>query len=175
MIIDKAPESQHQEKYKPSVAAETEALMEDTIEKVADVHDWMRDVRGNIHVIQEMKLMLSTVSTAQAVMAQSAESMADSLKKFELRYERMEDRYQALINRKQGDGQIPLRSHYLSLYTFMLPTVVMAIGVVIGVLYVTKYDISATLTSIKLDQHKTQEMLEDSKHKTEAKIEEKAK
>lgn len=152
-----------------SPAAETEALMEETIIKVAEIHERMNKLEGNINRIPDLQRSVETMSLAQAVMAKSAESMAETFRKTEERYERMEQRHEALAQLATGKEQIPLKSHYWTLFAALLPTIVMSIGVVLGVLYVSKYDIKASLTTIEVNQHRTQALIEDTNKKVEEK------
>ncbi len=150
-----------------SSAAETEALMEQTIIRVAEIHERMKQLESNVNRIPDIQRMIESVSIAQAVMAKSAESMADTFRKSEERYERMEVRHEALAELATGKDQIPLKSHYWTLFATLLPTVVMSMGVVVGVLYISKYDIKAFLTTLEVNQHKTQELISDLPKKVE--------
>lgn len=143
--------------------AETEVIMGSTIERVADMHERMKRLELLLDLLPEMKTMLTAISTAQTMMAHSANSMAETLRKAEDRYERMEARHEALAQIATGKEQIPLKSHYWTLVAALLPTVVMSLGIVLGVLYVTKYDISASLTTLQINQKKTQELIESTK------------
>lgn len=150
-----------------SPAAEVEALMEQTIIKVAEIYDRMQKLEANLNKIPDLQRMVETLSIAQAVMAKSADSMAETFRKSEERYDRMEQRHEALAQLATGKEQIPLKSHYWTLFAALLPTLVMSIGVVVGVLYVSKYDIKASLTTIEVNQHKTQALIEDTNKKVD--------
>lgn len=103
--------------------------------------------------IPQMKLLLSTVASAQTAMATAASSMAETNRKAELRYEKLEDRLQNANDRASGKGQIPIVSHYLILGGTVLISVLI-------VLWVNKQTLDATLSSIKIGQDKTQKLLE---------------
>lgn len=152
---------------KRDYAAETEALMADTIFRVAEMDKRLQDWESKIAILSEIKIMLGSISTAQSLMAQSAESMADTFKKSEERYERMESRHEALAALAVGKDQIPLKSHYSTLVAALLPMGVLALAAVVGILYVAKYDIRASLTTLELNQHRTQELILDNAQRIE--------
>lgn len=129
--------------------------------RIEEIHDKVSKLEADVSLIPELRSMMTTISTSQQLMSRSAESMAETFRRSEDRYERMEERHEALAALATGKDQIPLRSHYWTLFAALLPTLVMSIGVVVGVLYVSKYDLKATLTTIEVNQHKTQSLLQN--------------
>lgn len=126
---------------------------------VEQIYERVAKLETSVSLIPELRSMITAISTAMQLMAHSSESMSDTYSKFEERQERMEERHEALVGALSGKDQIPLRSHYWTLFAALLPTLVMAGGVVVGVLYVSKYDLKATLTTIEVNQHKAQDSL----------------
>ncbi len=127
------------------------------------IHERVGKLETAVSLIPELRSMMTTISTAMQLMSHSSESVAETYVKFEERQERMEERHEALVGALTGRDQIPLKSHYWTLFAALLPTLVMAVGVVVGVLYVSKYDLKASLTNIEVNQHKTQDLLESTK------------
>lgn len=145
--------------YRRVINAETEHILGDTIEKVAVMHERLGHVEEQLAVLPEMRLMITSISNAQTVMAQSAQSMADTFKRseerqsdFEGKQESLLQRYAELVGVASGKDQIPLRSHFWSLAAALVPVLVIAAIAVLGVLYMTRYEIKATLDSIDIRQ-----------------------
>lgn len=141
--------------------------VETAIKRVAEIHERIIKLETTISILPELKNMLTAVIDAQSIIARaaesnarSAESMANTFRMTEERYARMEERHEALAEIATGKDQLPLKSHYWTLFAALMPTIVMSVGVVVGVLYVTKYDINATLTTLELNQHRTQALIE---------------
>lgn len=124
-------------------------LSPETIERIYDMHELLREVQPLLQVeIPQMKMLLSTIASAQTTMASAAVSMADTNQKAEDRFSRMEDRLQSANDRASGKGQIPLMSHLIILGSSVFITILV-------VLYVHRQTVDATLTSIKV-QHQGQ-------------------
>lgn len=143
------------------MGAELEHIMSDTIERIADMHERLNGFELHIAHIPEVRAMLTSLSTAQVTMAQSAQSMAETFRKAEERAEKAEVRYAELASTAAGKDQIPLKSHYWTVIICMIPVVVMALVCVLGVLYLTRQELSASLTEIKVGQQQTQEKIEE--------------
>ena len=126
-----------------------EQLLNEVTELRKEVHQLLA---LTVKIDTERREVIDTVTAAQKSLAASIESLATTLKKAEGSYERMEVRYETLAQQATGKDQIPLRSHYSSLIVAFIPTVVMAVGVVIAVLYVTKYELRASLKNIEISQ-----------------------
>lgn len=119
-------------------------LSPETIDRVYSIHEILQKIYPVVETeIPQMKILLTSITSAQNAMAAAASSMAATAEKAELRYTRMEDKLQNANDRAAGKGQIPILSHYLILGGTVLITVLV-------VLYVHKQTIDASLTSIKV-------------------------
>lgn len=152
------------------VIAETkdiEDVMGDTIVKVADLYDRMEDLEAKVLLLPEIKLLLHNVASAQSLMAASAQSMAETFKKSEERAELQDKRYEALVkttvDSAATDNKVPLKTHFWTVAAALIPSVVIGVSALLYVLYDTKQEIKATMTSIAVGQAKTQELLKDTK------------
>lgn len=157
----------------------SEHIMGDAIVRIADIHKRLLAIETTLALLPDMKLMLATLSSAQSTMAQSAQSsaqsaqsMADTFKRSEDRFERMEKRHYELAELLAGKDQIPIKSHNRILASAILITLLIALLSVIGVLYVTKQDLSLSLKEIKVNQAKTQEQMQEAREGIEKKVDE---
>lgn len=130
------------------------AITATTAQRIINIHERIQIIETALRVIPELQRVMDTMSTAQSLMAKAAESMADTFKRFELRVERQDERYEELVKQASGKDQIPLRSHYWTVAACLIPTLIMGIGAVLCVLYITKQDIKASLTEIQVQQKK---------------------
>lgn len=134
-------------------SAEIEKAVAEVLEKVRLMYNKICAMDRALEAIPELRTMITAVTVAQATMAKSAESMADTFSKTESRYTRMEERHEELVRLATGKEQMPLRSHYLTIGAMLLPTLVMSIGVIMSILYVTQYDIDVSLSSLKANHN----------------------
>jgi hypothetical protein len=118
-------------------------LSPDTIERIYDIHVLMRQFEPAVQEIPKINLLLQNIANAQSTMALAAASMAKSIEKGEERYQKLEDRLQEVNDRASGKGQIPLLSHYATLISAVMVTILV-------VLYVHKQQLDASLTSVKV-------------------------
>lgn len=144
--------------------SESEQYMNGSAQRLIDIHERVQIIEKALHVIPELRRVMDTMSTAQSLMAKSAESMAATFSRFELRAEKQDERYEELVQKASGKDQIPLRSHYWTVAACLIPTLIMGIGAVLGVLYFTKQDIKASLTEIQVNQKKNLEKILDEHH-----------
>jgi len=148
------------EKSSEHVAPEDmEHVMVQTVNNVLEIHDRLKTVETQVALIPEIKVMIGSISQAQVLMADSAKSMADTFKRaeerqqgFEARQEAMQNKYEVLASLALGKDQIPLKSHYLSLFAALAPVFVISAITILGILYITKQDVSATLNSLQIKQ-----------------------
>lgn len=143
-----------------------EAIFGDTIERVAEMDRRLKDVEINVGGLPEMKLLLSSMASSQSLMAQSAQSMADTFKRAEERADKQEERYDLLAQTAVGKDQIPLKSHREILISALLPTVLISFMLVVGTLYYTNSKIEASFSAVQIGQRETQAAVK----KTEEKI-----
>lgn len=125
-----------------------EAALSETIIRVAEIHERMQSMEAQMAMIPEVKVLLGNVAVAQQVMASSAQSMADTFRKSEQRQERAELRYEALTQIAAGKDQIPLRSHYWTLFAALVPCFITALVVVLYTLAYNKQSIEATINKL---------------------------
>lgn len=137
--------------------------VEEHFAQVKQIHAWMDEFDEHILALPHMKELLVAVSEAQTAMAKSAESMANTFKVAEERYQAMEARHADFYAVIAGKDQIPLKSHYYTLLAALVPVMVMAFGVIFAVLYFTKYDLKASLSQIEVNQKTNQRLLQDTK------------
>lgn len=131
------------------------AFSVETIERVYNMDEKLSALYPILMVeIPKMQMLLSTIANAQSSMALAAASMANTNEKAELRFEKMEGRLQAANDKAAGKGQIPIISHYLILGSSVLIAVLV-------ILYVNRQTLNATLTSIKIDNEKTHELIKE--------------
>lgn len=146
-------------------ARDLEELLSDTIIKVAELHERQERADQQIALIPEIKVLLHNVAAAQTVMANSAQSMAETFRRSEDRQEKLEIRYSEATQLIAGRGQIPLKSHYAILGTVLL-------AALIWVTYETKTEINASLTQLSIGQQKNLEQLAKAKDEVVSKVEE---
>lgn len=118
----------------------------ETIDRIRTMHEMFEEVYPSIQEIPRMNVLLSTIAAAQTSMSMAASSMAETNKKAEDRYARLEDKLQDANDRASGKFQIPIISHYLILGGTVLITVLV-------VLYVHNQSLDASLTSVKVGNH----------------------
>lgn len=116
--------------------------------------DVVRVVQAVAADTAELKSLIENFVVYQQAMAQAIERMASSMAEAEKRAEKADERYEHLAETAMGKNQIPLRSHFWTLGAALMPTVLMSLGVVLGVLWVTKQDIRASLTEIEVTQQR---------------------
>ena len=89
--------------------------------------------------------------------------MAETYKKAEENQEKQRVEYNALVALAVGKDQVPLETHTASvraaIWCGITPACLISFCVVVGVLYWTGSDLSASLTQIKLGQSDTQKKL----------------
>lgn len=126
--------------------------------EIRHIHTRIASIEDNLEFL---KATSTTVSNAQALIAQSAESMATTFEKFERRIERQDDRYAelvkqqdakyaALIETMSGKDHVPLKSHYLTIMAAILPGLVVCLGIVLVTLYMTKQEFKASLSDLQI-------------------------
>lgn len=143
----------------PAVYGAIEELLAEPIDQIGSMYDRFENLDNVLRLIPEILAMSTSISTAQTLTAQALESIATTFKKTEERTERMESRHEALVALAMGKDQMPLKSHYYTLYATLLPTVIMAVIGVLGILYITKQDLKVQLNKLEVNQHKTQELI----------------
>ena len=152
--------------------AEAEHIFGSAFNRIEDMDKRLEHIERQVSMLPEMKLLLSNISSAQTIMSASAQSMADTFKRGEERAEKQEIRYDTLSLMAAGKDQIPLKSHYSTLYAALLPTFIMSACVVLYVLYYTKQEIKGSLESIEIKQAQTQLQLEAAKNDVKQKVSE---
>lgn len=89
-------------------------------------------------------ITMERLMTAQDRMCLAVEQLSKISESAEERYRRMEDKLQEANDKAAGKAQIPLTSHFIILVSAVLI-------IFLGVLYVTKQTIKATVTSIEVE------------------------
>ena len=121
-------------------------LSPESIERIYDIHTLLKRLEPVVQEIPKISLLMQTVSTAQTTMAAAAVSMASTLERAEKRYEKLEQRLEDVTDKAMGKGQVPLLSHYMTLVSAVMVTVLV-------VLYAQRQQLDASLTSIKVNTH----------------------
>jgi hypothetical protein len=103
-----------------ATVGEMETLLGDTIERMADLDERTQRMEIQVALIPEVKLLLLSMTSAQSLMAQSAQSMADTFRKSEERQERLEGRYEKVVETASGKRQVPLSLMVLVLVFFSI-------------------------------------------------------
>lgn len=131
---------------------ESEAILEDTILQIGDIHRRMKRIEEEIRFIPEIKVMLGSIATAQEIMARSASSMAETFEKNERRITAMEIRHDALVKealdtaRKQD--QVPIKTHQMILVSAVLPVFLISALAVFFTLYFTGQNLEAKIEKV---------------------------
>ena len=134
-----------------TTTAAVEYIMSDTILRVADMHDRLKTLEAGLSVLPEIRLMLSTISSAQSTIAHSAESMADTFKQAEHRYADMHDSYKHMSEVLSGKELVPLKTHYWTVLVALAPTVLISVLMVLFTLYYTNQSLQASFKETKIE------------------------
>jgi hypothetical protein len=149
---------------------ELEGFLSDTVARVAELHETQEEHGKMLSKIPDMKSLLESLAisqtsliSSQSSMAESAKRMADVFEKSEKRQENLETEVRRGYETAAGKDQLPLKTHYITVAMVALPAFAICFSVIVYVLYMTKTDLNATLTTIQLNQQKTQEIVRETK------------
>jgi hypothetical protein len=121
-------------------------------ELILEMYKIVKAWDAHIASMPQLRDTVIAVSIAQTRIATAIDNMAEIYRKSEERSEKQEGRYQELTKLALGKDQVPLRSHYWTLAAALIPTMVMGLGSVLAVLYITKVDLKASLSEIQVIQ-----------------------
>lgn len=159
MTNDHDETTKHRKTVVLAQTSDIESILEDTIIRVAEMHERMIGMETHVALLPQIKVLLGNVTAAQQVFANSAQSMAETFAKGEERQERAERRYEKLTEIATGKAQVPLKSHYWTVGVALVPSLLMALVVVLYTLSVTRQDIKASLHEISVEQRETQKIV----------------
>lgn len=123
-------------------------------ELILEMYKIVKAWDDHLNSMPQLRDTVLAVSIAQTKIASAIDHMAEIYRKSEERSERQEQRYEELTKVALGQDQVPLRSHYWTLVAALVPTMVMGLGAVLAVLYVTKVDLKASISEIQVLQNK---------------------
>lgn len=123
-------------------------------ELILEMYQIVKSWDDHLTSMPQLRDTVVAVSIAQTKIASAIDHMAEIYRKSEERSERQEHRYEELTKIALGQDQVPLRSHYWTLIAALVPTMVMGLGAVLAVLYVTKADLKASVSEIQVLQNK---------------------
>lgn len=139
--------------------------------------DWNRQAIATAECMGKVVEIHSTTAEAfqlQHTLSQSIKQIADTYVRAERRQERLENKYAEASDTLAGKGQIPLKSHYITVAMVALPSLLITFGVIVYILYISKFELNASLTSIQLQQQKTQQDLARAKDEVVQRVEQAA-
>lgn len=126
----------------------------ETIGLIQDLHHTFKtEIEPFVKLIPGMNMLLTSIATAQQTMAAAATNMALTNDKAEKRYARISDR-------ADGKGMMTITSHYLVVGGLVLIMVLL-------VLWVTRQNIDANLTSLRVTQEQTKQIIKEEVQKLE--------
>lgn len=145
--------------------AQAEHIFGEAFTRIEDIDVRLEKIEESCAMLPEIKLLLSNISTAQSVMAessklsaQSARDMAHTYQEAEKRQEEQRKEYSALVALAVGKNQVPYETHRASIkaaiWCGITPACLISFCVVVGVLYWTGTNLDASLTNIQLNQAK---------------------
>lgn len=133
--------------------AEVEHLLGDSIDRIASIDERLESVEEHTKQIPDIKALLASLAASQSMSAQAQVAVAATLEKTEQRMRDNEVRYDTLATR----DHVPLSSHKWTVIMACVPTVILAICSVAGVLYFTGQNMKATATSLEITTKKVEE------------------